>query len=127
MLGGLRNLWRADPAIASEILGHVARIAGIGIVEVQAVGPPAELADRLQRAHQPGFEGIDGPFQFLGRGRLGLDAVELLGNGSLNLGNRVAGADRGHNGKLTGQFLAVLIGLHVLGDLLLADQCAIKP
>ena len=118
----LRYTGGVNAAIAGEVLGHVARIARVDAIQVQSVGPPAELAHRFQRPDEAGLEGIDGALDFRGGGRLLLDALEFRGDGRLDLGDRVAGADGGHDGELAGQLLAVLVGLHVLGDLLLANQ-----
>ena len=67
-----------DLHVTVEILGQVAGIAGEDVVHVQPVGPAAELADRLQRPDESRLERIDGPGDLLGRGRLGLDAANLL-------------------------------------------------
>lgn len=122
LLRHLLHRGRADFGIPSKILDQVARIAREGVVKIQLIGPAAEAAHWFQRANRAGFKRIDRPLHFGGRGRLRLDAGDLLGDCRLNFGDRVAGPDRCDDAKVARQFLAVLIGLHVLGDLFFSHQ-----
>ena len=101
-------------------------VAGHYVVVVQLVGAPAESPDAGQLAVIGGLDAVLDPLDFLFRGRLFPQLLQLFVHGGFDFGQVPVGSGGDHYHELPGNFAGVVAHSSALGYLLFVNQAAVQ-
>ena len=119
---GTLHVVRRDFPIALEILREVARIAGVLVVVIEPVRPPAAAADALQPAEQVVLVGAARTVDLRLRRPVAREPREFRIDRRLELGRRVTGARKRLDLEYRRERARRLAGVDALCELLVVDE-----